>query len=47
MEAGGPTAKEAFEQQTGLPVFALANINDVAEHRPEVREKLDEYLATI
>jgi orotate phosphoribosyltransferase len=47
VEAGGPTAKEAFEQQTGLSVFALANINDVADHRPEIRSKLEEYLATI
>lgn len=47
IEAGGPSAKESFEQQTDLPVFALANINDVAADRPEVRQKLEEYLATI
>lgn len=47
MEPGGPSAREAFEQQTGLPVFALANINDVARDRPEIREKLEEYLASI
>jgi orotate phosphoribosyltransferase len=47
MEAGGPTAREAFEQQTGLPVFCLANINDVAAVRPEVREKLEAYLAEL
>ena len=39
------TAREAFEQETGLPVFALANIHDVARVRPNVREALEKYLS--
>src|ERR1044071_554459 len=33
---GSPmTATEAFQEQTGLPVFSLANIHDVAKVRPD------------
>lgn len=39
------TATQAFEQQTGLPVFALANIHDVAEVRPDVKSALEAYMA--
>lgn len=39
------TAKETFEKETGLPVFSLANIHDVARLRPEVKVALDSYLA--
>jgi len=38
------TAKENFEKETGLPVFALANIHDVARIRPDVREAMASYL---
>ncbi|MDP4200989.1 MAG: orotate phosphoribosyltransferase [Bacteroidota bacterium] len=39
------TATESFEKETGLPVFALANIHDVARVRPEVKAALESYLA--
>jgi orotate phosphoribosyltransferase len=39
------TAKENFEKETGLPVFALANIHDVARLRPDVREAMTRYLS--
>jgi orotate phosphoribosyltransferase len=39
------TAKENFEKETGLPVFALANIHDVARLRPDVRDAMTSYLA--
>ena len=38
------TAKENFQKETGLPVFALANIQDIARHRPEVKQALETYL---
>ncbi len=38
------TATESFEKETGLPVFALANIHDVARLRPDVKAALDTYL---
>ncbi len=40
------TAKENFEKETGLPVFALANIHDVARIRPDVREAMTNYFAS-
>ncbi len=40
------TAKENFEKETGLPVFALANIHDVARLRPDVQEAMTSYFAT-
>ncbi|MFI5201512.1 MAG: orotate phosphoribosyltransferase [Candidatus Kapaibacterium sp.] len=39
------TAKENFEKETGLPVFALANIHDIARLRPDVKQALTTYLA--
>jgi orotate phosphoribosyltransferase len=39
------TAKENFEKETGLPVFALANIHDIARERPEVKQALESYLS--
>ena len=39
------SAKENFEKETGLPVFALANIHDVARTQPQVKEALDRYLS--
>jgi len=44
-EGSSLTAKENFEKETGLPVFALANIHDVARLRPEVRDAMKQYLA--
>jgi orotate phosphoribosyltransferase len=41
------TAKENFEKETGLPVFALANILDVARIRPDVREAVERYFASL
>lgn len=38
------TAKESFEKETGLPVYALANVHDVARVRPDVREALEQYM---
>jgi orotate phosphoribosyltransferase len=40
------TAKENFEKETGLPVFALANIHDVARERPDVKEAVERYFAS-
>ncbi|HET6400164.1 MAG TPA: orotate phosphoribosyltransferase [Candidatus Kapabacteria bacterium] len=39
------TAKENFEKETGLPVFALANIHDIARVRPDVKQALESYLS--
>ena len=41
------TAKENFEKETGLPVFALANILDVARIRPDVKEAVDRYFSSL
>ncbi len=40
------TAKENFEKETGLPVFALANIHDVARIRPDVQDAMTKYFAS-
>ncbi len=40
------SAKENFEKETGLPVFALANIHDVARIRPDVQEAMTKYFAS-
>ena len=37
------TAKEVFEKETGLPIFALANVNDVIKVKPEFEEMLQKY----
>lgn len=44
VDASGRTAREVFEQETGLKVFALASIEDVMAARPEWRERLEAYL---
>ena len=44
-EGSSLTATQSFEQQTGLPVFSLANIHDVANVRPDVKSALDAYMA--
>src|SRR5581483_11019135 len=41
------TAKEHFEQETGLPVFALATIHDVARLQPNVSEAFERYMKTL
>jgi len=46
-EGSSITAKESFEKETGLPVFALANIHDVARIRPDVREAVEKYFASL
>jgi orotate phosphoribosyltransferase len=38
------TAKELFEKETGLPIYALANVNDVVKVKPEFRVMLEKYL---
>lgn len=48
MKAGDSlTARENFERQSGLPVFPLIDVHDVAALRPEFRVKFEEYLATL
>jgi orotate phosphoribosyltransferase len=41
----GRTAREVFEQETGLKVYALASIHDVIQTRPELGERLSDHLA--
>jgi orotate phosphoribosyltransferase len=38
------TAKEVFEKETGLPIYALANVNDVAKVKPEFGAMIERYL---
>jgi orotate phosphoribosyltransferase len=41
---GSPaTAKEAFEKETGLPVFALATVHDVVKVKPDFAPMLEKY----
>lgn len=41
---GSPvTAKEAFEKETGLPVFALATVHDVVKVKPDFVPMLEKY----
>jgi orotate phosphoribosyltransferase len=46
-EGNSLTAKEAFEKETGLPVFALANVFDVVKIDPGFDVILKEYLKSI
>ena len=46
-EGSSLTAKEAFEKETGLPVYALANVNDVIKVKPEFKEILQHYLSSV
>lgn len=41
------TAKENFEKETGLPIFALANIHDVVRLRPDVKATVDRYFESL
>src|SRR5438105_10247737 len=43
-EGSSLTAKEAFEKETGVPVYALANVNDVIKVKPDFDEILKKYL---
>ncbi len=38
------TAKEVFEKETGLPIYALANVSDVVKVKPEFSGMLEKYL---
>ncbi len=44
-EGSKNTAKEVFEKETGLPIYALANVSDVVKVKPEFKGMLDKYLA--
>jgi orotate phosphoribosyltransferase len=40
------TAKESFEKQTGLSVYPLVDVNDIAEVKPDFRDVLAGYMAS-
>jgi orotate phosphoribosyltransferase len=42
---GSGTARESFEKQTGLPVYPLVDVNDIAELKPDFKEVLAGYMA--
>ena len=44
-EGSSLTAKEVFEKETGLPIYSLANVNDVVKVNTEFKEMLDKYLS--
>jgi orotate phosphoribosyltransferase len=44
-EGSSSTAKEVFEKETGLPVYALANVNDVVRVKMDFKGMLEKYLA--
>ena len=44
-DSSGLTAKESFEKETGLPVFALANVHEIGRVRPDVKSAVEDYLA--
>lgn len=46
-EGSSRTAKEVFEKETGLPMYALATVNDVAKVKPELAGMLEKYLAQL
>jgi len=46
-ESSSLTAKDNFEKETSLPVFALANIHDVAKVRPDIREAVEKYFTSL
>ena len=41
------TAREAFENETKLPVFALASVHDIVKVNPDFGALLEQYLETI
>ncbi|MCE7934114.1 MAG: orotate phosphoribosyltransferase [Chlorobi bacterium CHB2] len=42
----GRTAREAFQQQTGLPVYPILSVHDIIETRPELGARLRQHLDT-
>jgi len=46
IDDSGRTAREAFQQETGLLVHAILSVHDIIEARPELAERLREHLAT-
>lgn len=42
-EGSSVTAKEAFEKETALPVFALATVHDVVKVKPDFAPMLEKY----
>lgn len=46
-EGSSVTAKEAFEKETGLPVFALATVHDVVKVKHDFAPMLEKYWATL
>jgi orotate phosphoribosyltransferase len=46
IDGSGRTARESFQQETGLPVHAILSVHDIIETRPQLAERLREHLAT-
>lgn len=46
-EGSSLTAKEVFEKQTGLPVFALATVHDVVKINPDFAPMLETYFESL
>ncbi|MCC7439243.1 MAG: orotate phosphoribosyltransferase [Armatimonadetes bacterium] len=46
IDDSGRTAREAFQQESGLLVHAILSVHDIIETRPELAERLREHLAT-
>jgi len=47
VDADGRTARRLFEEQTGLPVFAIASVDDVVAVRPDMGTIIRGYLDTL
>lgn len=45
VDESGRTAREAFQEQTGLPVHAILSVTDIIDSRPELAGTLREHLA--
>lgn len=46
VDESGKTAREIFQEQTGLEVHALLSVNDIIAARPELADPLKAHLAT-
>lgn len=46
IDDSGLTAREAFQQQTGLPVHTILSVYDIIDTRPELAGALREHLST-
>jgi orotate phosphoribosyltransferase len=46
VDESGRTAREVFEEETELKVFALASVHDVISARPDLGGRLSEHLAS-